>query len=57
MKAGKWMPKFDIAKLNAAVDKLLETTDNPRHRFMLQAFGRHRHLEVSGRYKEISRRT
>ena len=47
------MAKFDIAKLNAAVDKLLEATDNPRHRFLLQAFGRHRHLEVSGRYEEI----
>ena len=53
MKARKGMPKFDIAKLNAAVDKLLETTENPRHRFLLQAFGRHRHLEVSGRYEEI----
>jgi len=47
------MPKFDITKLNVAVDKLLETTGNPRHRFMLQAFGRHRYLEVSGRYEEI----
>ena len=47
------MPKFDIAKLNVAVDKLLETTENPRHRFMLQAFGRHRYLEVAGRYEEI----
>ena len=47
------MAKFDIARLNAAVDKLLETTDNPRHRFLLQAFGRHRHLEVAGRYEEI----
>ena len=53
MNARKTMPKFDIAKLNAAVDKLLETTDNPRHRFLLQAFGRHRHLEVAGRYEEI----
>ena len=47
------MPKFDITKLNVAVDKLLETTENPRHRFMLQAFGRHRYLEVAGRYEEI----
>ena len=47
------MPKFDITKLNRAVDKLLETTENPRHRFLLQAFGRHRYLEVSGRYEEI----
>ena len=35
------------------VDKVLETTENPRHRFMLQAFGRHRYLEVAGRYEEI----
>ena len=47
------MPKFDITKLNVAVDRLLETTENPRHRFLLQAFGRHRHLEVAGRYEEI----
>ena len=47
------MPKFDITKLNVAVDKLLETTENPRHRFLLQAFGRHRYLEVAGRYEEI----
>lgn len=47
------MPKFDITKLNDAIDKLLETTENPRHRFILQAFGRHRYLEVAGRYEEI----
>ena len=47
------MPKFDITKLNVAVDKLLEATENPKHRFMLQAFGRHRYLEVAGRYEEI----
>jgi hypothetical protein len=47
------MPKFDITKLNVAIDKLLETTENPRHRFMLQAYSRHRYLEVAGRYDEI----
>ena len=47
------MPKFDITKLNVAVDRLLDTTENPRHRFLLQAFSRHRYLEVSGRYEEI----
>jgi hypothetical protein len=31
------MPKFDVTKLNMAIDKLLETAANPRHRFMLQA--------------------
>jgi hypothetical protein len=47
------MPKFDITKLNVAIDKLLETTQNPRHRFLLQAYSRHRYLEVAGRYEEI----
>jgi hypothetical protein len=47
------MPKFDVTKLNVAVDRLLETTTNPRHRFMLQAYSRHRALEVAGRYEEI----
>jgi hypothetical protein len=42
-----------ITKLNVAVDKLLEDTENPRHRFLLQAFSRHRYLEVAGRYEEI----
>src|SRR5580700_9913981 len=28
-------------------------TTNPRHRFMLQAYYRHRFLEIAGRYDEI----
>jgi hypothetical protein len=47
------MPKFDITKLNVAIDKLLEVTDNPRHRFLLQSYSRHRYLENAGRYEEI----
>src|SRR6202030_4715375 len=47
------MPKFDITKLNVAIDKLLTVTENPRHRFLLQAYSRHRYLEVAGRYEEI----
>ena len=47
------MPKFDITKLNVAIDKLLEVTENPRHRFLLQSYSRHRYLEVAGRYEEI----
>lgn len=47
------MPKFDVTKLNIAIDQLLERTTNPRHRFMLQAYSRHRYLEVAGRYEEI----
>jgi hypothetical protein len=47
------MPKFDITKLNVAIDKLLEVTENPRHRFLLQSYSRHRYLENAGRYEEI----
>jgi hypothetical protein len=47
------MPKFDVTKLNVAVDRALDSTVNPRHRFMLQAFSRHRYLEIAGRYDEI----
>jgi hypothetical protein len=45
--------KMDITRTNAAIDALLRVTDNPRHRFMLQAFHRHRFLEIAGRYAEI----
>lgn len=47
------MPKLDVTTLNVAVDRLLERTKNPRHRFLLAAYARHRLLEVAGRYKEI----
>jgi hypothetical protein len=47
------MPKHDITKTNIAITKLLETTTNPRHRFMLQAYDRHRNLEMAGRFDEI----
>ena len=47
------MPKFDVTKLNVAIDRALEGTQNPRHRFMLMAYSRHRYLEVAGRYEEI----
>jgi hypothetical protein len=47
------MAKFDITKLNVAIDRALETTTNPRHRFLLIAYSRHRYLEVAGRYEEI----
>src|SRR5450432_417224 len=45
--------KFDITKMNDAIDRQLAVTTNPRHRFLLQAFYRHRFLEVAGRYQEI----
>jgi hypothetical protein len=47
------MPKFDITKTNAAINQLLEVTENPRHRFLLQAYYRHRYLEIAGRFEEI----
>jgi hypothetical protein len=39
------MARYDVTKVNLAIDKLLEVTDNPRHRFLLMAFYRHRLLE------------
>ena len=47
------MPKHDVTKLNVGVEKCLAATTNPRHRFLLQAYSRHRLLEVAGRYEEI----
>jgi hypothetical protein len=47
------MQDFDIRNTNMAVERLLEVTDNPRHRYMLEAYNRHRYLEMAGRYEEI----
>jgi hypothetical protein len=47
------MQDFDIRNTNIAVERLLEVTDNPRHRYMLEAYNRHRYLEMAGRYEEI----
>lgn len=47
------MFSFDITKTNIAVENLLEITENPRHRFLLQSYNRHRYLEMAGRYPEI----
>lgn len=47
------MTRFDITQTNIAVRRLIETTENPRHRYLLQAYDRHRNLEMAGRYKEI----
>ena len=47
------LPNVDVTKLNVAVDRLLDKTSNPRHRWLLAAYARHRALEVAGRYKEI----
>ncbi|MDQ6523476.1 hypothetical protein RB608_07705 [Nocardioides sp. LHD-245] len=47
------MSRFDITQTNVAVRRLIETTTDPRHRWLLQAYDRHRNLEMAGRWKEI----
>lgn len=47
------MSRFDISQTNRAVERLIETTDNPRHLYLLHAYNRHRYLEMAGRYEEI----
>ena len=47
------MAKLQITKTNDAIDELLKITTKPRHRFLLQAYYRHRFLEIAGRYEEI----
>ncbi len=50
---GTDMSQFDITETNRAVRELIELTDNPRHRYLLQAYDRHRNLEHAGRFEEI----
>src|SRR4051794_7178289 len=45
--------QLDVTKTNIAVQQLSERTDNPRHRYILQAYDRHRNLEHAGRFGEI----
>lgn len=47
------MSRFDITKTNIAVERLIETTTNERHLYLLHAYNRHRYLEMAGRWKEI----
>lgn len=47
------MTRFDITKTNIAVERLIETTDNSRHLYLLHAYNRHRYLEMAGRWEEI----
>jgi hypothetical protein len=47
------MLELDITKTNVAVERLIAVTDNPRHRFLLEAYNRHRNLEHAGRFEEI----
>jgi hypothetical protein len=47
------MITHDITQTNQAVRKLIAQTENPRHRYLLIAYDRHRNLEMAGRYEEI----
>lgn len=47
------MAALDITRTNIAVRELIERIENPRHRYLLQAYDRHRNLEHAGRYEEI----
>ncbi len=47
------MSRLDITTLNVAVERVLEHTSNPRHRYLLQSYIRHRYLETAGRWEEI----
>jgi hypothetical protein len=47
------MNRLDITQTNAAVERLIETTENPRHLYLLHAYNRHRYLEMAGRFEEI----
>ena len=44
---------LDITETNRAVRELIEVTENPRHRYLLEAYDRHRNLEHAGRFEEI----
>jgi hypothetical protein len=45
--------RLDITETNIAVRELIEVTENPRHRYLLEAYDRHRNLEHAGRFEEI----
>jgi len=45
--------RLDITQQNAAVEDVLDRTENRRHRYMLESYLRHRYLESAGRWEEI----
>lgn len=45
--------QLDITQTNLAVRELIEVTENPRHRYLLEVYDRHRNLEHAGRFEEI----
>ncbi len=47
------VPQIDVTRLNEAVERLLATTVQPRHRFLLMTYARQRLLEAAGRHEEL----
>jgi len=47
------MAKLDLMQLTVAADELLEVTENPLQRQILEVYRRHVLLEVAGRWEEI----
>ena len=47
------MKMFNPVDVCISPDQMLQTTDNPRHRAMINNYRRHAMLEVAGRWKEI----
>ena len=45
--------QLDITRTNIAVQELIAVTENPRHRYLLEVYDRHRNLEHAGRFEEI----
>jgi hypothetical protein len=45
--------QLDIRETNRAVRELIAVTTQPRHRYLLEAYDRHRNLEHAGRFEEI----
>lgn len=46
--------QLDITETNVAVRELIEVTENPRHRYLLEAYDRHRNLEQPGASRRSS---
>lgn len=47
------MMKLDLMNVMKAADDLLDVTENPRHRAILQNYRSHALLEIAGRWEEI----
>ena len=51
------MSRYDITQTNRAVERLIEITDNPRHRYLLHAYNRHRYRKWPAATRRSSPRT